>query len=257
MTASPVIEVAGVGKAFRRREAGDLKSALLGAGRNRGGGSPFWALRDVSLSVDRGESLGVIGSNGSGKSTLLRIIAGLTPPTLGRVSVRGRASTLLELGAGFHDKINGRDNALLNAVLLGLSLDEARRRLDEIIAFAELQDFADQPMRAYSLGMILRLGFAVAVSVRPEVLLVDEVLAVGDREFQQKCFRHIDGLRGDGVTIVIVSHDLASVERFCDRAVLLDGGRLAAEGPPAQVIARYVTMSKHAGNEEGGGDTWG
>jgi ABC-type polysaccharide/polyol phosphate transport system ATPase subunit len=146
---------------------------------------------------------------------------------------------LLELGAGFHAQISGRENAVLNAVLLGLSIREARERLDDIVAFAELEEFIEEPMRTYSYGMYLRLGFSVAVHVRPEILLVDEVLAVGDAEFQAKCFAHLEGLREQGVTIVIVSHDLPAVERFTDRVVLLEKGSLAAEGPASEVIERY------------------
>ena len=218
----------------------ELKTALLHPFRQRPIESEtYWALRGVTLEVGRGESLGVIGPNGSGKSTLLRIMAGITRPTRGSVSVEGRVSALLELGAGFHDQISGRDNAILNAVLLGLSLKEARERLDEVIAFAELEEFIDEPMRTYSYGMYLRLGFSVAVHVRPEILLVDEVLAVGDAEFQAKCFAHIEGLRRQGATIVIVSHELPAVERFSDRVVLLDKGRLVAEGAPAAIVGRY------------------
>ncbi|MPZ48339.1 MAG: ATP-binding cassette domain-containing protein [Dehalococcoidia bacterium] len=237
-TAAIVVE--DVDKTFRLTTRRDIKSAVLHPFRNRQSASePFSALSGVSLTVARGESLGVIGANGSGKSTLLRLMAGISRPTRGRVEVRGRVSALLELGAGFHDQISGRDNAVINAVLLGLSLREANERLDEMIAFAELEQFIDEPMRTYSYGMYLRLGFSVAVHVRAEVLLIDEVLAVGDAEFQAKCFAHIERLRRDGATIVIVSHDLAAIERFTDRVVLLDGGRILAEGEPADVVARY------------------
>jgi ABC-type polysaccharide/polyol phosphate transport system ATPase subunit len=241
----PAIVLKDVAKAFHlSTRPHDLKTAVLHPFRSRDGHSaPFWALREISLSVARGESLGVIGANGSGKSTLLRLIAGITQPTRGQVSVHGRVSALLELGAGFHDQISGRDNAVLNAVLLGLSLQEARLRLDEIIAFAELERFIDEPMRTYSYGMLLRLGFSVAVHVRPEILLVDEVLAVGDAEFQTKCFAHIEALRSRGVTIVIVSHDMAAIERFTDRAVLLEQGEIVLEGAPGEVIARYIAQA--------------
>lgn len=221
--------------------AAAVKTAVLHPLRSlRGRADQFWALRGVSLEVPRGQSLGIIGANGSGKSTLLRIIAGLTTPTRGSVAVTGRLATLLELGAGFHGQISGRENAILNAVLLGLGLQEARERLPAIVAFAELEEFIDEPMRTYSAGMFLRLGFAVAVHVQPEVLLVDEVLAVGDAEFQQKCFAHIEGLRWEGVTIVIVSHDLPAVERFTDRVMLMERGEVIAEGRPADVVARYL-----------------
>jgi len=223
--------------------AGELKTALLHlltflrASRAK---QPFWALKDLSLSISRGESVGVIGPNGAGKSTLLRIVARLAPPTKGKVTVRGRVSPLLELGAGFHDQVTGRDNAILNAVLLGLSRREAQERMPEIIDFSELGEFIDQPMRTYSSGMYVRLGFAVAVHVKPEILLIDEVLAVGDAEFQQKCFDHIEKLRQQRVTIVLVTHDLESVKRFCDRAVLLEHGSIVTQGAPQAVVDEYL-----------------
>ena len=221
----------------------DLKTALLhlpGFLSSRGRW-PFWALSDISLTVPKGQSIGIIGPNGSGKSTLLRVMARITPPTQGRVAAEGRISALLELGAGFHPQISGRENAILNAVLLGLSLKEAREKLPEIAAFSELGDFIDQPMRTYSSGMYVRLGFAVAVHVQADILLVDEVLAVGDAEFQSKCFSHIERLRADNVTIVFVSHDLMSVARFCDRVVLLQQGKITADGEPKTVIGEYLS----------------
>jgi len=241
-----VITLEHVSKRYylRAQRPQDLKTAVLHlpaflrADRSR---RPFWALDDVSINIKRGESLGVIGPNGSGKSTLLRIVADLARPTSGTVRVAGRISALLELGAGFHPQITGRENAILNAVLLGLSRKEAAERLPEIIAFSELGDFIDQPMRTYSSGMYIRLGFAVAVHVKADVLLVDEVLAVGDTEFQQKCYAHIEKLRADGVTIVLVSHDLGSVTRFCDRAVLLQHGRLQIDGESQPVVHEYLS----------------
>jgi ABC-type polysaccharide/polyol phosphate transport system ATPase subunit len=245
----PAIRVSNVSKSFRLTgHRQELKSALLHPLRARRSiSAPFWALRDVSLDVPKGRSLGVIGANGSGKSTLLRIMAGITRASSGSIEVEGRVAALLELGAGFHDQISGRDNAILNAVLLGLSLQEAKERIDEIIAFAELESFIDEPMRTYSFGMYLRLGFSVAVHVRPEVLLVDEVLAVGDAEFQAKCFSHIEGLRRQGVTIVIVSHDLPAVERFTDRVVLMEKGAIVADGTPEEIVGRYRTQAAAAG----------
>jgi len=201
----------------------------------------FWALDDVSFSVKRGESIGVVGPNGSGKSTLLKIMADLARPTQGKIAVNGRVSALLELGAGFHPQITGRENAVLNAVLLGLSRREAEEVLPSIIAFSELGDFIDEPMRTYSSGMYIRLGFSVAVHVHADVLLVDEVLAVGDAEFQQKCFDHIERLHAQGVTIVLVSHDLGSVTRFCERAILLHHGRVQVEGKSQPVVHEYLS----------------
>ena len=228
---------------LRAGRAQELKTALLTLPRRLFNPRPrqaFWALQDISLTVRRGECLGLVGPNGSGKSTLLRIIAGITPPTSGQVTTDGRISALLELGAGFHPQISGRENALLNAVLLGLSLKEAREALPAIADFSELGPFIDQPMRTYSSGMYVRLGFAVAVRVRPQVLLVDEVLAVGDAEFQSKCFAHIERLRETGVTILLASHDLPSVQRYTDRVVLLEHGRIVREGRPADVLHEYL-----------------
>jgi ABC-type polysaccharide/polyol phosphate transport system ATPase subunit len=201
----------------------------------------FWALQDISFTVRRGESFGIAGANGSGKSTLLRVLGAVTKPTSGTLTTNGRVSTLLDLGAGFHPQITGRENALLNAVLLGLSLREAREVLPQIIEFSELGEFIDQPMRMYSSGMYVRLGFAVAVHVQPEILVLDEVLAVGDAEFQSKCFGHMQRLRESGVTVVFASHDLPSLQRYTDRMMLLEHGRTVLEGRPAEVIHSYLT----------------
>ena len=246
--ANTAITVADVSKRYRLRagRGQELKSTLLSLPssffrRKPAATKDFWALQDVSFTLQRGECLGITGPNGSGKSTLLRIITGITRPTSGRVVTNGRVSALLELGAGFHPQMNGRENALLNAVLLGLSLDDAREALPSIFDFAELGDFIEQPMRTYSSGMLIRLGFAVAVHVRPEILLVDEVLAVGDAEFQSKCFAHIRRLREDGVTIIMASHDLPSIQKYTDRAMLLEHGRIILDGKPAQVLHEYLT----------------
>jgi lipopolysaccharide transport system ATP-binding protein len=224
-----------------QKQATDFKSMILHLPRFIAGARrPFVALDDVTLSVRRGESLGIIGPNGSGKSTTLRVMSKITPPTSGSVRVNGRVSALLELGSGFHPQITGRENAILNAVLLGLSLSEARAVLPEVIAFSELGEFIDQPMRTYSSGMFFRLGFSVAVHVQPEILLIDEVLAVGDAEFQKKCMDHIHGLRRRGVTLVLVTHDMLSLPQFCDRGILLEQGRISDEGTPQQVVHNYL-----------------
>ena len=241
-----VICLEGISKRYylRSQRPGDIKTTVLHLpsflfpDRNR---KAFWALDDVSFTVKRGESLGIVGPNGSGKSTLLKIMADLARPTQGKIDVRGRISALLELGAGFHPQITGRENAILNAVLLGLSRRETEEVLPHIIAFSELGDFIDEPMRTYSSGMYIRLGFSVAVHVHADVLLVDEVLAVGDAEFQQKCFDHIEKLRAKGVTIVLVSHDLGSVTRFCERAVLLHHGQVQVEGASQPVVHEYLS----------------
>ena len=241
-----VICLEGISKRYylRSQRPGDIKTTVLHLpsflfpDRNR---KAFWALDDVSFTVKRGESLGIVGPNGSGKSTLLKIMADLARPTQGKIDVRGRISALLELGAGFHPQITGRENAILNAVLLGLTRREAKQVLPDIIAFSELGDFIDEPMRTYSSGMYIRLGFSVAVHVHADVLLVDEVLAVGDAEFQQKCFDHIEKLRAKGVTIILVSHDLGSVTRFCERAILLHHGQVQVEGKSQPVVHEYLS----------------
>jgi lipopolysaccharide transport system ATP-binding protein len=253
---APVVTVEQVSKRYFLRSAGgrELKRALLTLPALLLNGRPrhaFWALEDVSFSLRPGESLGILGPNGSGKSTLLRVLARISRPTSGRIVTHGRVSALLELGAGFEPQLSGRENALLNAVLLGLSLKEARETLPEIIAFSELGDFIDQPMRTYSSGMFVRLGFAVAVHVRPEILLVDEVLAVGDAEFQSKCFAHMERLRQSGVTIIFASHDLPAVQRYTDRAMLLEHGRTVLEGKPAEVVHTYLTRVFGTASEAG------
>lgn len=201
---------------------------------------PFWAVRDVTLSVKRGEVLGVIGANGSGKSTLLRMMVGISPPTSGRVTFHGRYAALLELGAGFNAQVTGRDNAYLNALFMGLSRKEAKRLVPEIIEFSGLGEFADQPMRTYSSGMYVRLGFSVAVHVNPEILVIDEVLAVGDAEFQQKCLEHFARLKEEQTTIVLVTHSLGGLVEFADRVVLLEKGEIKADGDPEQVVRKYM-----------------
>jgi ABC-type polysaccharide/polyol phosphate transport system ATPase subunit len=204
-------------------------------------GEPFWALHDINLSVIKGEFLGILGQNGSGKSTMLRVMAGLSLPTTGTVTAHGRIASLLDLGAGFHPRATGRENAFINGLLMGLSKQEIRAKIPEIIRFAELEEFADRPMRTYSAGMTLRLSFAVAVHVRPDVFLIDEVLAVGDADFQEKCFAHFEALKRDGVTMVLVSHDMSAIERFSDRVVLVEHGRIVATGEPRAMVSQYLT----------------
>ncbi len=200
---------------------------------------PFWALEDVSLEVDRGESVGVVGENGAGKSTLLGVIAGVTAPTRGGVERRGRISALLELGAGFHPDLTGRENIGLHAGLMGLSAARIAERTDGIIAFAEMEQFIDEPLRTYSSGMLARLGFSVAVNVDPDVLVLDEVMAVGDAAFQTKCREHVALMAAEGVTLLFVSHNAQFVRSMCRRAVWLEHGRLRADGPVEQVLDAY------------------
>ena len=237
------IELSGVSKAFviRRNPARNLKVRLLGLvhRRQRERRKLLWALRDVDLAVRHGECVGLIGSNGSGKSTLLRIIAGIFQPTQGHVKVRGRVAPMIELGAGFHPELSGRENVYLNASLYGLSRREIAGIYDAIVKFSELAEFIDEPVKNYSTGMYVRLGFSIAAHLEPDVLLVDEVLAVGDEHFQQRCLARMAEIRRRGATLVLVSHNLQLVERICDRACLLAHGRLDLEGEPTKVIARY------------------
>ena len=200
---------------------------------------PFWALRDLSLAVPRGETLGIVGSNGAGKSTLLKLLSGITAPTSGEIRLYGRVAALIEVGSGFHPELTGRENVYLSGSILGMRRAEITTKLEKIVGFAEVGDFIDTPVKWYSSGMYVRLGFAVAAHLEPEILLVDEVLSVGDERFQGRCLRRVGELRQAGTTIIIISHDLASIERVCDRVVLLERGRIAADGHPAPVIAEY------------------
>lgn len=199
----------------------------------------FYALRDVSLRAGRGETLGVIGRNGSGKSTLLKIIAGILTPTGGDVSVQGRVAALLELGAGFNPLMTGMENIYFSGTIMGYTKREIDQRLDEMIAFAGIGDYLDQPVRTYSSGMFVRLAFAVAISVDPDILLVDEALAVGDMNFQAKCFRKLAGFRESGKTVIFVTHALDTVIRYCDRAIVLEKGRLVTEADPKKAVDAY------------------
>ena len=227
----------------------DLFVQLFRGGRGPGlfSGEELWALRDVTLDLGRGRMTGIIGSNGSGKSTLLKVLGGILKPTTGQVSVTGRVAALIELGAGFHPEFTGRENIFVNGVLLGLSRAEIRARFDEIVAFAGLASFVDNPVKTYSSGMYMRLGFAIAVTVDPDILLIDEVLAVGDEAFQHRCVGKIQEFKARGKTIVLVSHDLSSIERLCDEAIWLDGGRLRAQGETRGVVAQYLD---HVAREE-------
>jgi ABC-type polysaccharide/polyol phosphate transport system ATPase subunit len=241
------IEVLHASKVYRRfgnrRQFATLKSALLSGSliRDLSPEETFPAIRDVSFTVPAGRTLGVIGRNGSGKSTMLKLVAGITKPTSGTVTVRGRISALIELGAGFHPEISGRENVFINGIMLGLSKREIARRFDEIVEFAELQEFIDAPVKTYSSGMYMRLGFAVAIHVDPDVLLVDEVLAVGDEGFTHKCLDKFGEFKRRGKTILLVTHSLSLVERFCDEALWLDGGRMKAMGDPKRVVGAYIT----------------
>jgi lipopolysaccharide transport system ATP-binding protein len=204
----------------------------------------FWALRDVSFEVQRGEVVGIIGRNGAGKSTLLKILSRITEPTQGRIELRGRVASLLEVGTGFHPELSGRENVFLNGAILGMSRAEIRRKFDEIVAFAEVEKFLDTPVKHYSSGMYVRLAFAVAAHLEPEILVVDEVLAVGDTEFQKKCLGKMQAVaRDDGRTVLFVSHNLAIVRHLCPKALLLKQGRIACLGPTTEVLERYLATA--------------
>src|SRR4029079_3286505 len=241
------ITITNASKVYRRysqrRQLTTLKSALLSRSLTRDlrPDETFAAVRDVTVSVPRGRTLGVIGRNGSGKSTLLKLVAGITKPTTGTVHVNGRISALIELGAGFHPAISGRENVFINGIMLGLSKREIAQRFDEIVEFAELQDFIDAPVKTYSSGMYMRLGFAVAIHVDPDVLLVDEVLAVGDEGFTHKCLDKFAEFKRRGKTILLVTHALGLVERFCDEALWMDAGTMKAIGDPKRVVGAYIT----------------
>jgi ABC-2 type transport system ATP-binding protein len=237
------ISVDGVWKKFRLYHEKNqyLKSAVMRGRRSRY--EDFWALKDVSFEVPHGEAFGIIGSNGSGKSTLLKCLAGILTPDRGQMKADGRVAALLELGAGFHPDLSGRENISLNGAILGMSSREVERKLDDVVGFAGLERFIDTPVKNYSSGMVVRLGFAIAINVEPEILIIDEVLAVGDEEFQQRCFEKIEQFRRDGRTIVFVSHGLAQVSQFCHRAMWLEKGTVQSIGPAYQVVSEYTGVA--------------
>ena len=242
MTTEPTIVVDGVRKRFRlyhRRET-TLKAALLR--RNRAQYEEFWALDDVSFEVAPGETLGIFGRNGSGKSTMLKVLARILRPDSGHVAVQGRVSALLEVGAGFHPEYTAVENIFLSGAIYGLSREDLRPRVDDIIAFAQLERFANNPVKTFSSGMYARLGFSIAVNVDPDVLLIDEVLSVGDESFRARCYERMLAFRDAGKTLVLVSHDLGAIESFCDRAIWLDGGKIRAAGKPESVVREYIDL---------------
>ncbi len=241
---APMIKVRNVSKQYALGGAeplGTLREALT-----RGFRSPqakpgtFWALDDVSFDVETGEVVGIIGANGAGKSTLLKILSRITPPTRGRIMLRGRMASLLEVGTGFHPELTGRENIFLNGAILGMSRQEIRARFDEIVAFAEIEQFLDTPVKRYSSGMYVRLAFAVAAHLEPEILVVDEVLAVGDAAFQKKCLGKMSEVTRQGRTILFVSHNMAAVENLCRRGVVLRKGRLIFDGGTSDAIGKYL-----------------
>lgn len=241
MSSEIAIRVENLGKMYRiyDRPVDRLKQMLLGQWNDRGFGREFWALQGLSCSVSRGEMIGVIGSNGSGKSTFLQMLAGTLEPTTGHISMNGRVSALLELGSGFNPEYSGRENVFIAGSILGIPLSEMRSRFDQIVDFSGINDFIDQPVKTYSSGMAVRLAFSVASSVNPEILIIDEALAVGDLIFQQKCYQRFDEIRKSGTAIVFVSHDLSAIIKHCDRAILLDRGSSIISGKPILVVDHF------------------
>ncbi|MDB5322673.1 MAG: Teichoic-acid-transporting ATPase [Phycisphaerales bacterium] len=252
----PAIQVENLSKCYRVNHAvarpayRTLRESLTGAlassvqrlrkGLKTTRHEPFWALDDLSFEVQPGEVLGVIGRNGSGKSTLLKILSRITKPTTGRARIDGRVGSLLEVGTGFHPELSGRENIFLNGSILGMSRPEIRRKFDEIVAFAEVEQFLDMPVKRYSSGMYVRLAFSVAAHLEPEILIVDEVLAVGDAAYQRRCIDRMSALAAEGRTVLFVSHNMDVIPRLCSRALFLEKGRKVAEGPAADVLRRYM-----------------
>ncbi len=252
------IQVTGLSKRYRLGEMqaayGTLRESLghtvkkLTGQEPRHGHEEIWALRDVSFDVARGEVLGIIGRNGAGKSTLLKVLTRITAPTGGRAEIRGRVGSLLEVGTGFHPELTGRENIYLNGAILGMKRREIKQKLPEMVAFSGVEQFIDTPVKRYSSGMYVRLAFSVAAHFEPEILLVDEVLAVGDAEFQARCLGRMEDMGDTGRTVLFVSHQMQAVAQLCDRAILLDGGEIVREGPSEEIVAHYLQTSAGAGS---------
>jgi ABC-2 type transport system ATP-binding protein len=256
---SPAITVEGLWKQFRMYHDKNryLKTTILTGHRARY--DEFWALQDISFEVPRGETFGIIGSNGSGKSTLLKCLTGIITPDRGSIKIDGRVAALLELGAGFHPDLSGRENIYLNGAILGMSAKEIEANLDNIVEFAELGEFIDSPVRTYSSGMTVRLAFSIAINVDPEILIIDEILAVGDLSFQQRCYERIETLRNDGRTILIVSHGLGDIARLCSNVAWIDKGHLRRLGTSYEITDEYIAQT-HSGSvslEVDQGERWG
>ena len=243
-----IVELAHVSKQYSlsHEKSRSLQEVWLNLfkGKRAGKVEEFWALRDVSAQIEPGESVALIGPNGAGKSTALKIIARIIDPTQGMVRVRGRMSALIELGAGFHSDLTGRENVFLNGSILGFSRQEMQSRFEDIVAFAELEQFIDTELKRWSTGMVMRLGFAIATSVNPDILITDEILAVGDEAFQHKCLRRIKTFRANGGTILFVSHDMHAVRDLCSRTVWLDHGTVQMDGPTQDVVAGYLASGR-------------
>lgn len=243
---SDIVEIKDVWKKFpMRRDRPGFKEFLVNLPKfiNGNSNSNFWAIKGVTFAVKQGECLGIIGKNGAGKSTLLSLILGTIYPTKGNINVSQKITPLLELGAGFHPDLTGRENTMINGVLLGLTRDEVTERMEEIAAFSEIGEFIDMPVRTYSSGMYLRLAFSVAIHTAPELLLIDEILSVGDEAFQKKSRDALLNLINGGVTTIFVSHQMSAIKEICHRAIWLDAGELRAEGEPEKVVQEYLKYS--------------
>lgn len=239
-----------LGESFEHTLSSRVGDLLRGRVRRAAGREEFWALRDVNFEVKEGEALGIIGGNGAGKSTLLKVLSRITPPTEGRARVKGRLSSLLEVGTGFHPELTGRENVFLNGAILGMRKAEVQRKFDEIVAFSGVEKFIDTPVKRYSSGMYVRLAFAVAAHLEPDVLIIDEVLAVGDADFQKRCLGKMNDVAKQGRTVLFVSHNMAAVQKLCSRAVWMREGQVAGSGEPGEVIGAYLEASgQHASGE--------
>lgn len=241
----PVIKVEGLGKRYELRREGSgsystLRDSITGIFRPKSNKEAFWALDDLNFEINAGERVGIIGRNGAGKSTLLKVLSRIVTPTKGRVTLEGRIASLLEVGTGFHPELSGRENIFLNGSILGMSKAEIKARFDEIVAFSEVERFLDTPVKRYSSGMYVRLAFAVAAHLDPEILIVDEVLAVGDAEFQRKCLGKMKDVAGKGRTVILVSHNMAAIQHLCERAIYMRSGKLVTSGPADEVISAYL-----------------
>ncbi len=260
---STVIKVENVGKMYRLRHSsghryktfreeivGGVRS-VFSPGKNSGTTEEFWALKNISFDIKQGDRIGIIGRNGAGKSTLLKILSRITDPTEGRVSIKGRVASLLEVGTGFHPELTGKENIFLNGSILGMTRDEIRKRFDEIVAFAEVEKFLDTPIKRYSSGMYVRLAFAVAAHLEPEILIVDEVLAVGDAQFQKKCLGKMEEVsKNDGRTVLFVSHNMATIQYLCNQCMYLKQGLFSASGNTQDVISKYLMESVETGSAD-------
>src|SRR5262249_4263967 len=255
----PIIEVENLSKRYRlgqfnaqtmREEVEQFFARFRNKRAGKGGelsgeSSEFWALKDVSFSVQSGEVIGIIGRNGAGKSTLLKILSGVPEPTTGQAIIRGRVASLLEVGTGFHGELSGRENIYLNGAILGMTRAEVLSKFAEIVAFAEVDKFLDTPVKRYSSGMYVRLAFAVAAHLEPEILIIDEVLAVGDAAFQKKCLVKMDDVARAGRTVLFVSHNMQAISVLCTNAIALQNGEIADRGPPSAVVERYLSSASH------------